>query len=659
MPERSVDPNTSHVLSLALCSALWMSTPHAAAASAGPAAVDAASAADADPETQEDGFGARIGEERIGLYGEDQVRGFALEDAGNYRIDGLYFVRTRAPSNAVLSGSGTRIGVNALRYDFPAASGIVDYALRTPATDAPARTAFGWRGYSGPFLDHYFGAMGASDRWGLAGGVVIAPSQRYADGSAGDYFALGLAPEWRTASGLRLRAIVDAAEWEAQADTGYLPAAGARLPEIERRRYNGQDWSRFRISDRNIGVLVDGLRWAGWRIDAGAFLSRSDRARSDFNLYSDVREDGSADATTFAVGPQSSRAGSGELRAVRAFGSRDARHRLTAALRHRDSRSRTATGTAVSIGAADLFGDLPDAPEPQGLGAAPRSRDDVRQTTLAFGYRFDLRDRLSLNVGAQRSRYAKAVIAADGAFSRRSDTQWLYDASLLLPVGERVTVFAAAVRSLEETGVAPQNASNRNAILPPVLATQRELGVQWTIADDLNLIANAFDLRKALPGVGDDGVYRLLGDARHRGVELSLAGDITETFDVNIGALLMRPRIDGGEDAGAGDEPVGRSARVAVTTLNWKPARVPGTAFDLVATYNGPRWADRANSARTPGYAVFDLGLRRDLRIAGFDALFRLRLRNIGDRYAWFATPSGLQFYNRGRAVDARMEVKW
>jgi TonB dependent receptor len=417
-------PSTPHVLSLALSLALpSLTTVHPAAASADSATVDADSGAkaDAETETQKDGFGARIGEERIGLYGEDQVRGFALEDAGNDRIDGLYFVRTRAPSNAVLSGSNTRVGLNALRYDFPAASGIVDYALRTPETDSPARTAFGWRGYSGPFLDHYFGAMGASQRWG----------------------------------------------------------------------------------------------------------------------------------------------------------------------------------------------------------------------------------------------FARALVANDGAPSRRSDSRWLYDASLLLPVGERVTLFAAAVRSLEETGAAPQNARNRNAILPPVLATQREAGLQWSITNDLTLIANAFDLRKALPGVDASGVYRVIGQARHRGVELSLAGGIGERFDVNVGALLMRPRVDGGGDAEAGDEPVGRSARVAVTTLNWKPARMPGTVFDLVATYNGPRWADRANTVNTPGYAVFDLGLRRDVRIAGLDALFRLRLRNIGDRYAWFATPSGLQFYNRERAVDARMEVKW
>jgi iron complex outermembrane recepter protein len=663
-------PDRRHVLSLALSLALsWLLMPRPVVASADSAAAGADSAAEtnaqieprieAQTETPEDGFGARIGEERIGLYGEDQVRGFALEDAGNYRIDGLYFVRTRAPSNAVLSGSGTRIGVNALRYDFPAASGIVDYALRTPEAEAPARTVFGWRGYSGPFIDHYFGAMGASHRWGFAGGIVIAPSQRYADGSAGDYFSVGLVPEWRTASGLRLRALVDAAQWEAQADTGYLAAAGARLPEIQRRRYNGQDWSRFRISDRNVGLLVDGMRWGDWRIEAGAFLSRSARERSDFNLYRSVWEDGTAEAVTFAVGPQSSRAGSGELRATRVFGTRDMRHRITAALRYRDSRARTATGTSVQIGAVDLFGDIPDVTEPEGLDIAPSSNDDVRHTTLALGYRFDLRDRLSLNFGTQRSRYTKALVADDSTSSRRRDHQWLYDASLLLPIGERLTLFAAAVRSLEETGAAPQNASNRNAILPPVLATQREAGMQWSITKDLTLIANVFDLRKALPGEDSAGVYRLIGDARHRGVELSLAGDISEQLDVNIGALLMQPRVDGGDDAEAGDEPVGRSARIAVTTLNWKPESMPGTFFDVVATYNGPRWVDRANTLRTPGYAVFDLGLRRDLRIAGLDANLRLRLRNVGDRYAWFATPSGLQFYNRERAIDARIEVKW
>ena len=41
----------------------------------------------------EDAFGATQGAESIGIYDETAVRGFSLEAAGNYRINGRYFVK--------------------------------------------------------------------------------------------------------------------------------------------------------------------------------------------------------------------------------------------------------------------------------------------------------------------------------------------------------------------------------------------------------------------------------------------------------------------------------------------------------------------------------------------------------------------------------------
>ena len=618
------------------------------------AAAKAAEAADA--------FGARIGNERIGLYGEEQVRGFALEDAGNYRIDGLYFVRAAAPSNTVIAGTATRLGVNALRYDFPAASGIIDYRLRAITPGRSGQLETGWRAHAGPFLDAYFNLADADARRGAAGGAIIAPSQRYSDGAEGEYTSLGLVPQWRAADGLRVRGVINLARWRYQADTGYLPIAGQALPRIERARYNGQDWSRFETRDHTLGVIVDGAEFANWRIEGAAFVSQAERARSDFNLFTQVAEDGSAQATTFVVGPQSTRAASAELRAQRRFdgdGHRQ-RQRIVAALRLRDSRARTDAGSALALGAVNLFDDVPQAPAPA-LPPSAQSRDDVEQATLGAHYRLELGTLAVFGLGAQRSRYAKTVAAAGEADTRRVESAWLYDASAVFALGPRVTAFATATRSLEEAGVAPQNAVNRNAILPPVLATQRELGFKWQLREALALIVNGFDLRKPTPGIDADGVYRFVGDARHRGVELSLAGDLAEGVNLSLGALWMRPQVRGAlvDEGAVGDEAVGRSARIAVANLAYTPSALPDWTFDAVATYSGPRQADRGNTFRTPGYTVFDLGLRHRFALAGRDASLRLRLLNAGDRYAWFATPSQLQFYNRGRALEARLEVPW
>ena len=50
----------------------------------------------------EDAFGATLGNETIGLYSSKQVRGFSPVDAGNVRMDGVYFDRQGTVPPAIL-----------------------------------------------------------------------------------------------------------------------------------------------------------------------------------------------------------------------------------------------------------------------------------------------------------------------------------------------------------------------------------------------------------------------------------------------------------------------------------------------------------------------------------------------------------------------------
>lgn len=74
-----------------------------------------------------DAFGQAIGNERVGLYTVDDVRGFNPVDAGNTRIEGLYFAPVDRPPNRLIRGSKVRVGISAQGYPFPAPTGIVDY----------------------------------------------------------------------------------------------------------------------------------------------------------------------------------------------------------------------------------------------------------------------------------------------------------------------------------------------------------------------------------------------------------------------------------------------------------------------------------------------------------------------------------------------------
>ena len=68
----------------------------------------------------EDAFGTSVGNEDIGLYRPVEVRGFSAVDAGNVRLDGLYFDRQTDLSALITPSQTMRVGISAQGYPLPA-----------------------------------------------------------------------------------------------------------------------------------------------------------------------------------------------------------------------------------------------------------------------------------------------------------------------------------------------------------------------------------------------------------------------------------------------------------------------------------------------------------------------------------------------------------
>jgi len=97
----------------------------------------------------EDAFGVSYANESIGLYDEEDVRGFSPIDAGNVRIEGLYIDQQADMSYRIVDSSIIRVGLTAIDYPFPAPTGIADFRL----PDAPAEIVVSPRLNAGSFGD--------------------------------------------------------------------------------------------------------------------------------------------------------------------------------------------------------------------------------------------------------------------------------------------------------------------------------------------------------------------------------------------------------------------------------------------------------------------------------------------------------------------------
>src|SRR6185503_13084270 len=68
----------------------------------------------------QDAFGTTVGIETIGLYAPDEVRGFSALDAGNERLDGLYFDLQTPLTDHAIDSTAMRVGISSQGYPLPA-----------------------------------------------------------------------------------------------------------------------------------------------------------------------------------------------------------------------------------------------------------------------------------------------------------------------------------------------------------------------------------------------------------------------------------------------------------------------------------------------------------------------------------------------------------
>jgi iron complex outermembrane receptor protein len=611
-----------------------------------------AAAQDSAVTSAADAFGERVGTEQSGLYSETQVRGFDLNDSGAYRIDDAYFSRAAALNDPVLAGVGVRVGVNAVRLAYPAPSGVVDYRLRQAGPVNELRLGAGLRDFGTQVIQ-----SDASLREGdfsFAGGFVWRPLWRLAQGYEGSGLDVGGVGAWQVTPDQRVRAFATMFHRGYDGDYAVVPSEAAVPPSLRRLHQYSPSWAWTEATNSNCGVLYDG-RIGGFAIDAAAFHSVFDIDTTDFTLIS-ADAAGHASATTFRNPDRTKRSDSAEARVSRQFEAGDISHLATLSVRG----GRTVVDLTSTL-AIPLSGfDLQDDEQPIGQELAwsgTRGTDTVEQFTASAGYGLAWSDRVQLRTAIHRTRYEKNVLSIAGVRTEGVTESALYNASLIFNFTDRTAVFGSWVTGLEESGVAPTSAINRDEVLPPVEAEQFELGVRHAITPELTFIGALFDVSKPTNGMRADRSFGLVGEVRHRGVEASIAGKLDNKTRVVLGAVAFQPEVTGPlVDAGVvGSRPAGISHVIA--NANVERQLWSGWSVDASVSYAGERWADAANTFKTPAVTTLGLGARNRFLLAGLQAEFRVLASNLTGVEGYWAAPTGLFSPIAPRTVRAMLSV--
>jgi len=602
-----------------------------------------------------DAFGNSVGNERIGLYNVGDVRGFSPITAGNIRIEGLSVTEHGGFTNRVVSGSTIRVGLTAQGYPFPAPTGIADYSLRNSGNDAVLSPVL----YLGPYgtraLDVDAQIPLVRDRLSLAAGV----SYRYDEtfpGEDGRNVQGGGVLRWRPSDRIEVKSFYGRLQILEDLDIPSVFVGGPYLPPKVERRYFGLDWAKSKGERQFYGGVGSVGLSDDWMVRAGLFRWENLGTLGLTELYCNVQRDGSAQRTLVAQKDQTAQSTSGELRSSYSITEGSRRHTVHLIARGRDTRRAYGGADDRDLGPATI-GTRADAAPPD-FKFGPLSRDEVRQVTGGIGYEGRWLKVGELSLGLQKTDYEKTSLIPGRPTLVTRDSPWLYNGTLAVHLTDKLVAYAGYTRGLEESGTAPANAVNRNSAPPALRTSQRDAGLRYAILPRLSLVAGLFDVRKPYFNVDPDRVFRELGTVRHRGVELSLAGQPIEGLSVVAGAVLLDAKVSGeAVDLGIiGPRPVGTSGRIIRGNLDYRLPFFDPLSVDLGITNQAAQVASVLRYAELDGRQLMtepttlvDLGARYRFKAGATPATLRAQITNLFDTYRWKVGSS-----SAFRFIDAR-----
>lgn len=604
----------------------------------------------------DDAFGQSVGNERGGLYGSDDVRGFSPVEAGNGRIEGLYFAQASMPGGRAISGNMIRVGLSAQGYAFPAPTGIVDYSLYRNFGELGGSTRLEYGQYGSPIL-LVDGSIPLGENAGATFSINLREQERHEGGRA-DNTGFGGTLAVRPWQGAQIIAFASEFRfWNDPAPPVSFPDGDFLPPEYKRRDLLGQPWALRENSNTLFGAVAK-LPFGDWRVDAGLFQSGRRVPENYSDLFTRLQPDGSTPARIIvADGNNRDDVTSGELRLTRSFVTGPVAHKLIVSARGRSGERQFGGQQRINLGASTLLArDVRDRPE---IALGAENVDRVRQGSLGLAWSVTAPGRFSIDAAVTQSTYRKDV---DFALPAREDvavrdspmTGSLTGSVFLTP---SLVLYGGHVRGFEDALLAPDVAVNQGDAPPALRTRQTDLGLRYALPGNVRLVAGVFMIEKPYYNLDPADFFRDLGSNTNRGAELSLAGQVLPGLNIVAGAVLIDSRISGElVDSGEiGRRPVGTTRRRVIFDADW---RLDGGAsplsFDVSVNSLGAQVGNASGTLLAPGVDTIDVGMRYRFSLGFANMLLRAQVNNLTNTYGWNVSSSGsFQYRPRRHALVA------
>lgn len=217
-------------------------------------------------------------------------------------------------------------------------------------------------------------------------------------------------------------------------------------------------------------------------------------------------------------------------------------------------------------------------------------------------------------------------------------------AALLIKPITPLTVYASYAEGFGFGPTAPANATNRNAVFPPVVTSQIETGIKFDLGR-VGLTAAFYELTQPFGFLNPaTNIFGVNGEQRNRGVDFNIFGEPVDGFRVLGGLTLLDGVLlrtaggtfDGKIAPGVPDVQLNLGGEIDLPR-----SLVEGLTLTGRIIYTTRQFYDQANTQSIPDYARLDLGLRYRFNVNQTPLVARLNVYNVTGKNYYQSTGQG------------------
>ncbi|VVP58551.1 Ferric-anguibactin receptor FatA [Pseudomonas fluorescens] len=592
----------------------------------------------------------------VGYYENFVVRGFSLNSASSYKING----RTITGEQNVGLENKQQVellkGLSGLQSGVSEPGGLVNYVTKRPANVRSVTVSTDDRG-SGYLATDVGGFFGNEQQFGLRANVAHEELHSYVKHTNGQRDFASLAFDWNISPDALLQLDAEYQTREQRSAPGYQLLGGTRLPHhtspkkllahqsgsnpvtTDALNLNGNFEYRFsdtwkgNISASRSRVVIDDYSSFAW----GCYGSASCASAAVPNYFS---PEGDYDLYDFRSPDDTRRNDEVQAAFTGTFDTVGLGHELSvgaSAFRRVVDKRDTIN---VMIGSANIDSEPADFARYDGPLNDSYRRLDSRQYGLFFNDRISFNEQWQTVLGGREVRLDEETFDSQGETTRHTQRYvFLPQAALIYKPLHNLALYTRYSKGLSLGGEAAWFTTNAFEILAPTVSRQIEAGIKYDW-QRISLAAALFQIRQAYQysRPNDDGTFTFTqqGEQKNTGLELSANGWASQRLQIAASVAAIRARVsDSGTPAYEGHQAINVPTLRANLQGDYALPGIDGLALLGGVQYSASKYANRQGGVETGAYAIFNVGSRYSTRIDGYDTVFRLTVDNLFDKRYW------------------------